>query len=242
MEWGSFGPVHLISLAVAAGLLIGLYYLLRCLPQKWQVGILGVLSFSGIAAIVYNLLAWNSPLEYLPLHLCSLNAMVLPFAVFTRKKVLCNLLLVWSLGAVMALVINTNVAGAQVMDTVFCFYYFPHVLEFGIPWLLIKLGLAEKTPRCILPTLGSTFGSYSVIHLINTAINAAQFKNAAGETLVVNYMYSVMPQDPMTGFFFNLIPHAYFYMLLVIPIVAVYLLAIYSPELIRSLKKSKVSA
>lgn len=86
MEWGSFGPVHLISLAVAAGLLIGLYYLLRCLPQKWQVGILGVLSFSGIAAIVYNLLAWNSPLEYLPLHLCSLNAMVLPFAVFTRKR------------------------------------------------------------------------------------------------------------------------------------------------------------
>lgn len=83
-----------------------LYFLLKRLPDKWKIAILGVLSFSGIAAIVYNLPKWNTPLEYLPLHLCSLNALVLPFAVLFRNKALCNLLPVWSLGALAA---NTHV-------------------------------------------------------------------------------------------------------------------------------------
>lgn len=49
-------------------------------------------------------MVWGSPYEYLPLHLCSLTALVLPVAVFTT---LGNLLLLWLLGAVMALVVNT---------------------------------------------------------------------------------------------------------------------------------------
>jgi len=109
MKWGSFGLVHLTSLAM-----------------------------------VFNLVNWGSPLEYLPLHLCSLNALVLPFAVFTRNKTLGNLLLLWSLGALAAVVVNTAQADFEVFSATFCFYFFPHVLEFGIPILLFKLGLVEK--------------------------------------------------------------------------------------------------
>lgn len=76
------------SLLLGAGLMIGLYFLLRLFSAKVQTVVLGILSFSGIAAIIFNLVTWGSPYEYLPLHLCSLTAMVLPFAVFTRSKVL----------------------------------------------------------------------------------------------------------------------------------------------------------
>ena len=97
MIWGTFTPAHLISLLLVAVMGVGLYYLLKGKTQRLQTITLGILSFSGIAAILYNLLMWGSPLEYLPLHLCSLNAMVLPFAVFSKNKTLGNLLLLWAL-------------------------------------------------------------------------------------------------------------------------------------------------
>ena len=76
MVWGTFTITHIVSLLLGAGIIIGLYFLLKNKTQKTQTLVLGVLSFAGIAAIIYNLAAWNSPIEYLPFHLCSLNAMV----------------------------------------------------------------------------------------------------------------------------------------------------------------------
>ena len=131
MLWGTFGIVHVSSLLLAAGIIVGLYFILRKCSDKVQTIIMGVLSFAGIAAILFNLLAWNSPLEYLPFHLCSLTAMVLPAAVFSRSKILNNLLLLWGLGALLALVVNTAQANFNVFSWTFAFYYFPHLLEFG---------------------------------------------------------------------------------------------------------------
>ena len=99
MPWGFFTPSHVISLLCGVLLIVGLYFILRLFHDNAKIIILGVLSFSGIAAIIYNLVTWGSPLEYLPFHLCSINALVLPFAVFTINKVLNNLLLLWSFGA-----------------------------------------------------------------------------------------------------------------------------------------------
>ena len=124
MLWGSFGVVHLLSLFIGAGMIVGLYFLLRRFSAKTQTVVLGILSFSGIAAIIFNLVTWGSPYEYLPLHLCSLTALVLPVAVFTRSKVLGNLLLLWSLGAVMALVVNTAQANFEICSATFAFYFF----------------------------------------------------------------------------------------------------------------------
>ena len=241
MKWGSFGLVHLSSLALAALLLIALYFSLRKASRKVQTLVLGVLSFSGIAAIIFNLVMWDSPLEYLPFHLCSLNAMVLPIAVFTRSKVLSNLLLVWSLGALAALVVNTAQAEFVLFSDVFCFYFFPHVLEFGIPILVFKLGLVEKDPKCIGSTLLITTVSYTLIHLINLAINSYclnhQITNYAGEIIQVNYMYSITPEFPLLALFYQVIPHSYWYMYMVVPIVAVYLLLVYAPQLLRRAKR-----
>lgn len=245
MKWGSFGLVHLSSLALAALLLIALYFSLRKASRKVQTLVLGVLSFSGIAAIIFNLVMWDSPLEYLPFHLCSLNAMVLPIAVFTRSKVLSNLLLVWSLGALAALVVNTAQAEFVLFSDVFCFYFFPHVLEFGIPILVFKLGLAEKDPKCIGSTLLITTVSYTLIHLINLAINSYclehQITNYAGEIIQVNYMYSIVPENPVFQIFYQIIPYEFWYVFLVLPIVAVYMLVIYAPQL-RAAHRKKVGS
>lgn len=243
MLWGSFGLVHLISLALGAGMVVGLYFLLKGKSERVQLAVLGVLSFAGIGAIFFNLVTWGSPWEYLPLHLCSLSAMVLPFATLLRNKTLGNLLLLWSLGALMALVVNTAQAEFEIFSWTFVFYYFPHVLEFGIPILLFKLGLVKKDPRCIWSTVGITFGSYTIIHFINVALNnyflANQILDSAGNVIQVNYMYSIVPENPVLVIFRNIVPYDYWYMLLVLPIVVVYLGAVYAKDLLALYKAKK---
>ena len=245
MKWGSFGPVHLASLAVGGAIIVGLYFALRKVPRKVQQLVLGVLSLSGMAAVIYNLVTWGSPLEYLPLHLCSLNALVLPFAVVTRSKTLGNLLLLWSLGALAAVVVNTAQAEFEIFSATFCFYFFPHVLEFGIPILLFKLGLVEKDEKCIGTTLLITVATYTVIHFINMTINvwasAHEILNQAGERLQVNYMYSLVPEIPQMQMFYDWVPYQYWYLYCVIPIVAVYLGIVYAPQLLRRFRKQNIA-
>lgn len=241
MVWGSFGSVHIFTLILAAAIIAGIYFALRKASSKVQTLVLGVLSFSGIAAIIFNLVMWDNPLEYLPLHLCSLNALVLPIAVFTRSKTLGNLLLVWRLGALAALVVNTAQAQFEIFSATFCFYYFPHVLEFGIPILLFQLGLIKKDCRCIGSTLAITAGAYTLVHLANLALNHLcrvwQLLDPAGEVIQVNYMYSLAPENPLLALFYRLVPHQYWYMYLIVPIVEVYLLGVYAPQLRAALRK-----
>ena len=241
MRWGSFGIVHIASLVLAVGMVVGLYFILRKKSQKVQTIVLGILSFSGIAAIIFNLVRWGSPLEYLPLHLCSLNALVLPIAVFTRNKVLNNLLLLWSLGALLALVVNTAQANFEIFSWTFVFYFFPHVLELGIPILMFVLKLAKKDLRCILSTLAITAVAYNIIHFINLGLNNYLAENNKldwqGLLIQVNYMYSIKPENPVLQLFYNLIPYSYWYMYLSVIIIVLYLGVVYIPEIICFVKE-----
>ncbi len=225
MKWGSFGAVHFATLVLAAVMVTALYFSIRKAPRKVQTAVLGVLSLSGVFAIVYNLVRWDAPIYYLPLHLCSINAMLLPIAVFTRNKTIGNLLLVWSLGALAALVLNFEMTNAELFGESFNVYFFPHVFEFGIPILLFKLGHIKKDPRCIGSTLSITMGIYTVVHIINKFINHF----CAGVT--VNYMFSIEATNPLTKIFYQIIPCEYWYMYMILPIVLVYLLAVYTPQL-----------
>ena len=155
MVWGSFGLTHILTLIFGVLINVALYFLLRKASEKVQIWVLFVLSFAGISAIIYNLVTWNSPFEYLPLHLCSLNAMLLPFAVWFRKKWCCNLLLLWSLGSYVALILNMSMATAELTSAPFFFYYFPHVLEAGIPILLAHIDFKKKEmaiTKQVMPT------------------------------------------------------------------------------------------
>lgn len=243
MTWGFFSTAHIVSLVLAVGIITALYFLLRNAKNAIKIAILGILSFAGIGAIIFNLVVWNSPLEYLPLHLCSLNALVLPIAVFSRNKILNNLLLLWSLGALIALVLNNAVAEAEILSWTFAFYYFPHVLEFGIPVLMFLFKLVKKDAKCIATTLGITMASYTVIHFINLWINAYAVTNNivdwAGNVIKVNYMYSIYPDNPVLALFYQAIPHAYWYMYLTVAVITIYLVCIYLPDIIKIIKRKK---
>ena len=238
MTWGSFGRVHIATLILAVLLIALLYVILKNKSPKVQTAVLFVLSFAGNAATVYNLVAWGSPLDYLPLHLCAINGLLLPIAVITRNQKLCNLLLLWSLGAFVALVANGTMAAAKITDLPFLFYYFAHVSELGVPILLFSLGLARKDPKCIGSTLAITWGAYTAIYGINKLINflceAYQVTRPDGSLIQVNYMYSMGPIDPLSGALWSIIPCEYWYMLLALPIIAVYLVAVYAPQFARS--------
>ena len=247
MKWGSFGAVHIATLVLAVLIILGLYFALRKASRKTQTIVLGVLSFSGIGAIIYNLVTWGSPVEYLPLHLCSINAILLPIVVFTRNKTLGNLLLVWCLGALAALVVNTAQAEFELNSWTFVFYYFPHVLEFGIPILLFALGMIEKHPKYILSTLVITMLIYTGVHFCNLGLNAYLAANnildSAGNLIQVNYMYSIVPANPLLVLFKQVIPYDYWYMYMIVPILAVYLGIVYLPQILKNRSaKAKVKA
>ena len=237
MQWGTFTVTHILTLVLAAAMVTGLYFGLRKAKRNVQVWVLGILSFSGIAAIIYNLVMWDDVLAYLPLHLCSINAMLLPVVVLTRNKTLGNLLLVWCLGALAALVLNYEMTDAEILSSVFWFYYFPHVMEFGIPILLFALGLTKKDPKCIGSTLAITMATYTVVHLINKLINGMQIMN--GDALLqVNYMFSIEPTNPLTALFYKVISYEYWHMYMILPIVLVYLLAVYAPQLLKKKQRA----
>lgn len=246
MTWGFLSSAHIISLILAVGIITLLYFILKNKSDRVKTIVLGILSFSGIAAIIYNLVAWNSPLEYLPLHLCSLNAMVLPFAVFTRKKVLNNLLLLWSIGALFALIINVSVSDAKILSWTFVFYYFPHVFELGIPILMFLLKLAKKDVKCIISTVVITMTVYTLIHFVNLWINSYAIKNnivdLAGNVIKVNYMYSIYPDNPLLNLLYSIIPYQYWYMYLTMVVIVIYLGIVYLKDILKLIKAKKQEA
>ena len=115
MAWGTFTVTHIVTLIISAVMIITLHHVLKRFSEKTQRIVLFILSLSGIAAIIFNLVTWNSPIEYLPFHLCSLNAILLPLAIASKNKTMGNLLLVWCLGALIALVANFA-QGAFLLD------------------------------------------------------------------------------------------------------------------------------
>jgi hypothetical protein len=121
----------------------------------------------------------------------------------------------------------------EIFSWTFVFYFFPHVLEFGIPILLFKLGLIEMHPKYIISTLCITMAIYTGIHFFNVWLNAYceanQILDYAGNVIRVNYMYSITPENPLLVLFKQIIPYDYWYMYMIVPILAVYLLIVYLP-------------
>ena len=245
MLWGSYGVVHIASLLISAAIIVGLYFVLRKCSERVKTIVLFILSFSGISAIIFNLVTWGSPIEYLPFHMCSISAMLLPFAVITRNKVINNLLLLWCLGALIALVLNQAQANYEIFSWTFFFYYFPHTLEVGIPILMFALGLVKKDVKYIGSTLGLTLYLYTTVHLLNVLLNnyaeANNIVDWAGNVVKLNYMYSIDPTNPVLQIMYNLIPHPYWYMLVATPFILLYLTLVYLPEIIRAVKNKKTA-
>jgi uncharacterized membrane protein YwaF len=186
---------------------------------------------AGISAIIFNLVTWGSPLEYLPLHMCSITAILLPIVVLSKNNVIGNLLLVWSLGSVLAIVFNHAQGNYEILSWTFLFYFVPHFLECAVTIYLFAFKYVKLSAKYIPSTLVITSGIYTIVHLCNKAINAYcinnNILNSSGEVVSVNYMYSLKPTVPLMELMWNIIPYEYWYMYVAIFIIALYLIVIF---------------
>ena len=243
MQWGSFGIVHISTLVIAAALIVGVYFLLKSLPERVRYFSILALSFSGIVAIIYNLVAWGSPLEYLPFHMCSILAIMLPITVLTKSRYMGNLLLVWCLGSLLALIINHASGHFIIPSAAFFIYYIPHVFEFAAVIYLFSFGYIKKDYKCIPVTVGLTVAIYTVVHFINLALNhycaVNNIVDWAGEVLTFNYMFSMEPTTSIFFLFWNIIPHPYWYMYCAVVVLVVYLVVLYLPQIVKVVKEKK---
>jgi uncharacterized membrane protein YwaF len=238
-SWGSFGKIHIATLIFAVVFNLLLFLVLKNKRRKFQIISLFLISFAGIAAIAYNFIDSGSLYESLPLEFWALNALILPLAVLFRKKWICNLSLIWSLGSILALVFNSEMARVKVFTWGFFFYYMPHVLCAGIPLILFGLRLVSLDFKTIKSTLLITLAAYTFTHFVNVAINSAEFVNAAGEIIKVNYMNSVYPTNKFFNFLYIILPSPYWYMFLTLPIIFFFLIWWYLPDMLDYLRTTK---
>lgn len=247
LKWGSFTPVHLISLVFSVLIPVGIHFLLRKRSERTQLTVLFILSLLGPFALAYDIIVWgipSTPLQYLPLHMCSYNALLTPVLVLTRNKFLGNLLPLFSVGAAIALVFNSIQAEYSIFSFVFLLYYLSHTFGASIPFLMFSLGHIKTHPKYILPSTAATLGIYTLSHFANLIINDyladVNFVDYAGDLIQVNYMFSIHPQgNPMLLFFWGLIPYQYFYMLAAIPIAAAAFTMMNINHIIRAIKERK---
>jgi uncharacterized membrane protein YwaF len=243
MVWGTFTAAHIISLIIAVIINVAIYFILKNKSEKVQIITLLILSSAGIIAIIYNLVAWNSPLEYLPLHMCNINGMLIPIALITKNKKIGNLLLLWSIGALIALVVNHMAQDFELFSPIFLQYYLSHIFEFGVPILIFALKIIPLDAKTIPSTLIISFIILVVIHCINLALNRYieinDIRDWKGDLIIVNYMFTIYPDNPVLQFFYNLIPLQFIYVLPIFPIFALYLLLIYTPIIIKEKRKGR---
>ena len=232
MQWGTFSITHIVSLLLSVGFTLGMHFVFRNRSKRTKKIFLVALSVPGLISIVWNMLQWGTPLEYLPLHMCAITLILLPVTVIKESNVLGNLLLLFGLGAVLALVVNTAQGEYELWSIAFITYYFPHTFEFAACILLFTLGITKFKLKYILTTVGLTFGIFTVVHFINLGLNAYcaanELINPSGELIQVNYMFSYYPDNPLLSIFYKVIPYKYWYMLLAVPIIIIYLLIIYN--------------
>ena len=163
--------------------------------------------------------------------MCSITAILLPIVVLTKSNTVGNILLVWSLGSVLAVVFNNAQANFEILSWTFFFYFVPHILECAVTVYLFSFRYVKLSAKYIPSTIGITAGIYTFVHICNLLINQYCVSNHvvdyAGNVIRVNYMYSLQPTVPLMEFMWKLIPHEYWYMYVGIVIVAAYLGAIF---------------
>ena len=240
MTWGTFSIEHFISLIISILMILTLYFFLKNKKDKTKIIVLLVFSSFGIWANFYNLLKWGSPIEYLPLHMCNITAFLIPIVLITKNKYIANLLVLWSVGALIALIFNHEASNFILFTPTFLQYYLSHTFEFGIPILIFALKIIPLDRKTIPYTILITLIIYTVVHLINLSLNRYilinDIKDNNGNLIQVNYMFSIYPSNPGLQFLYNIIPAPYFYLLLMLPIFLIYLLIIYFPSIYKEKK------
>jgi uncharacterized membrane protein YwaF len=195
MVWGTFTVQHILSLAAIVLFAASLYFILKRLSDKAKTWVLFAVSLVGVAAVVYDLVRWEQPLLYLPLHLCSLCALLTPIAVLTKNKVLSHLTLVWSLGAMLVLVVNTGQAHYEMFSEAFWVFVLCHAADVTVPSMLFLSGLVKFDIKKAPAVIGTTMAAYTGVHFANLAINKYLMESTmAVSAFALSKLNKQMPQ------------------------------------------------
>lgn len=237
MTWGSFSNTHLLTLGLALLVNILIYLILKRNTRKKQILALFIFSLFGVGFIVYEMLSSGADiLKHLPLSFEMISIILLPIAILTRWKRLCNLLLVWSAGSILALVFNSSMAHLELPTFEFVTYFTMHLFGAGIPILLFELNLVRRETKTIKPTVIFTLIMYTAIHLFNLIVNNVNGWSVANG---VNYMSTLAPTTATLDFFYAIIPSAYWYMILALPLFLLYVLYWYLPEILDNRRRRR---
>ncbi|MGL4757791.1 MAG: TIGR02206 family membrane protein [Patescibacteria group bacterium] len=112
MEFTLFGPLHL---AVIGSLLIGIVLVFAFRSSKQLRYILAILLIAQIIAFnTYHISKGTYVIkDYLPLHLCTLSALIAPIALISRNKVFETLLLFWGLVPALLAIVFPDVRATE---------------------------------------------------------------------------------------------------------------------------------
>ena len=227
MVWGTFSTTHIATLAFALFFIIIMYTLLVDKTRKRQILSLFIISLLVLGFLIYSTLTSESIKDNLPLEFWTLSALLLPYAILTRKSWCCNLLLLWTIQPLAQMVFNHNKADMNVISGEFVVYYLTNVMVFASPLLLFWLKLVERDCKYIKLSLIITAFVYTGVHFANIALGT-------------NYLYSISPAgNELLEFFRTIFPVDYWYVYLIIPVFYIYLTWWYLPEMLDNRRKTK---
>ena len=227
MVWGTFTSVHIGTLVCAFLLMVLLYNVLVNKSRKTQILTLLVLSEAVLGVVVYNMFKPEFNIENAPFSLWSLSAVLLPYAVISRRKWICNLLILWPIESLTLLIFNYDMADVNVISSEFFIYFLTHTLIFAIPLLLFWLKLVERDYKYMKRSLIFTALVYTGVHFFNVAMGT-------------NFLYSQSHAgNELFALFRTLVPLDYWYMYLIIPFFVFYLSWWYLPEILDHRRKTK---
>ncbi len=237
MPWGSFTTVHLSTLAFAIVFNIVIYLILKRMSRSKQIIALFALSLVSVGIVVGGMIANKDDiLRNLPLSFAAISILLLPLAIITRGKKLCNRVLLWSAGSILALVFNSSMENVELMSAEFITYFSMHLFGAGIPILLFELNLVKRNTKTIKSTAVITILIYTAVHVANLVINSTNGWSAAEG---VNYMATLYPNTEFLNFLYAIIPAPYWYMVLTLPALVLYVLYWYLPEILDQRRRRK---
>lgn len=170
-----FGRNHLLSLAAIAAFFLGTCLLLRngnARTQKITIGVLVSMCFLSWPLGWASYLATDAVIRLdniIPLHLCSITAVLAGFALMTRSPLLCELTFYWGLAGTLQALITPAVERDFPHPIAFQFFY-SHGLVVSIA-LLLPLGLKWRPRRPLHRTIHRSFFWINIYTVIAFSLN-----------------------------------------------------------------------
>lgn len=240
MSYRPWGAFHLFTIIISILFPFILWLILKNKKESTKRIVLFIFAIFGVAILIYNFFDRKNYIYDLPLHMCSINGFLLPYVCLSKKnKTLGNLLMIWCVGALGALIFNFEVENMTTSDSRSWTYFLSHMIEFGLPIAIGLLKVVKLDYKNMVSTLILTFSIYTIVHFINVGIEK-YFLVHLNQVVYPNYFFSMNHcNSPFLVFFWNILPYRYFYLLLILPLIFILFAIIYGHQIINVIKEKR---